>query len=167
MNLSSNQLSVEITTKDCAISPYECVKLQALLEMLADLLRDGFDPVLRIDAAYHSDSNTYYLRSKLTWSDRTIVSRVHNLHLDTALEWCVRNLIDKTDAYQHCADRRSAPATWRSQFRNREAIARDFAGARSHSEVHERSESHTYRNRLDECKKWLRDQVARLAHRNS
>jgi hypothetical protein len=166
MNLSSDQLCVEITTKDCTIPPYECVRLQASLSMLADMLRGAFDPVFRIDAAYHSDSNLYHVKSKLSWPDRTIVSRVQNLQLDTALEWCVRNVIDKIDAYQHCADRGNESATWRRQSHHRKAIARGFAGAYSKAEVHKPSESRVFRSLLDESKKWLRMQVGRLAHRN-
>ena len=115
MNLSSDRLCVEVTTKDCTIPPYECVRLQDSLNTLANLLRDCPHPVFRIEAAYHSESKIYHVISKLTWSDQTIFSRVRNPHLDTALEWCVRHVIDKTDAFKQCDNRGNETAMRRLQ----------------------------------------------------
>ena len=165
MQLSIDQLAVEITTEACDLPPDERARLQPSFAALADAAEDLPDSVLNIDIVYHAKTELYSVKARLTLPRRSISTGDKNGYLDTALQRCLRKLLHKVEHYKEHADPEAIAAAERREALERYVIAPDAPDTGPLAEAVEAGDYREFRFGLGDYEDWLRKRIGRLIQR--
>lgn len=96
----SYNLLVDLDMKHCQLPPDELNKMETMLSLLGDMVRNFPVSKLHVLVSYRHRTSDYVVRTSLILSGETLVSSEHHQFAHAAFEHCIDNLVREVQRYK-------------------------------------------------------------------
>jgi hypothetical protein len=160
-----NRLRVQINAKECQIPQDELARLQGFLGELGESVRDLPGSDLTLNVIRHPRSGAYHVEARLRVPGRALFSGDQDDYLDSALQRCLRKLVQHVAAHKASPDRAAEERARRREALANNIVAPEIPADGALGRAVAAGDYRGFRTALSGHEEWIRKRVGRWIQR--
>src|SRR3954451_24191578 len=154
-----NHLRVEINPKECRIPEDELARMQGFLGELGESVHDYASSELTLNVIHHPRSGAYHVEARLRVPGRTLFSGDQDDYLDSAVQRCLRKLVQHVEAHKANPDRAAEEQARRREALDNNVVAPEDPADGALGRAVEAGDYRAFRTALSGYEEWIRKRV--------